>query len=195
MVSSEAQEGTAVASQSVKVLLISGSTRASSSNSAALRAAAAIAPAGLVTRTFDGLTALPPFNPDEDHDPLPVSVKGLRGAVSDADAVLFCCPEYAGSLPGSFKNLLDWLVGGGELYGKPVGSINVAAEGRGKDAQADLRRVLAYLGASEVERCWVDLAIGQGGRDPDGQVVDPDFRAGLDGLLRALATHVEERRQ
>lgn len=41
-----------------------------------------------------------------------------------ADAVLFCTPEYAGALPGSFKNLLDWTVGGGETYGKPAAWIN-----------------------------------------------------------------------
>ncbi|MGD0240963.1 MAG: NAD(P)H-dependent oxidoreductase [Streptosporangiaceae bacterium] len=35
--------------------------------------------------------------------------------------------EYAGTLPGSLKNLLDWTVGGGEIYGKPAGWINVAA--------------------------------------------------------------------
>ena len=32
---------------------------------------------------------------------------------------MFCTPEYAGGLPGSFKNLLDWTVGGGEIYRKP----------------------------------------------------------------------------
>jgi NAD(P)H-dependent FMN reductase len=43
--------------------------------------------------------------------------------VADARILL----EYAGTLPGSLKNLLDWTVGGGEIYGKPAGWINVAA--------------------------------------------------------------------
>ena len=59
---------------------------------------------------------------------------GLRRQLADADAVLFCTPEYAGTLPGSLKNLLDWTVGGGELYGKPVAWINVANPGRGDGA-------------------------------------------------------------
>ena len=40
--------------------------------------------------------------------------------------MLFSTPEYAGALPGSFKNLLDWTVGGGETYGMPVGWVNVS---------------------------------------------------------------------
>ena len=54
----------------------------------------------------------------------------LRAALAAADGVLFCTPEYAGALPGSFKNLLDWTVGGGEMYGQPVAWIYVAADGR-----------------------------------------------------------------
>jgi NAD(P)H-dependent FMN reductase len=42
--------------------------------------------------------------------------------------VLFCTPEYAGALPGSFENLLDWTVGGGEMYRKPVAWINASTE-------------------------------------------------------------------
>ena len=41
--------------------------------------------------------------------------------------MLFCAPEYAGLMPGSLKNLLDWTVGGVEMNGKPTASINVAA--------------------------------------------------------------------
>ncbi len=46
----------------------------------------------------------------------PETVTTLRRQIADADARLFCPPEYAGTLPGSLKNLLDWAVGGGEIY-------------------------------------------------------------------------------
>ena len=61
-----------------------------------------------------------------------------------------CTPEYAGALPGSFKNLLDWTVGGGQTYGMPVAWINVsgaAAPTGGADAHDSLRKVLGYTGA------------------------------------------------
>lgn len=128
----------------VRLLLLSGSTRAASTNAAALRAAHAMDEAGVTTVLYEGLAGLPAFNPDDDADPLPAAVADLRARIAAADGVLVCTPEYAGGLPGSFKNLLDWTVGGGELYRKPVTWITVAPEGRGTQAQEALRTVLGY---------------------------------------------------
>ena len=51
-------------------------------------------------------------------------------------ALLIATPEYAHGLPGSLKNLLDWLVGSGELYGKRV---VVAQRGAERRARHDTR--------------------------------------------------------
>ncbi|MGY2031664.1 NADPH-dependent FMN reductase [Nocardia gipuzkoensis] len=75
------------------VLLISGSTRAASTNSAALRTVSAIAPDGVETRWYDGLAELPAFNPDDDGTTHP-SVVGLREQLSRADAVLLAAAEF-----------------------------------------------------------------------------------------------------
>ena len=114
----------------VRILLISGSTRRGSGNTAALRTVQALAPDGITAEMYDGLAALPAFSPDEDEHP-PGPAADLRARIAAAGALLFCTPEYAGTLPGSLKNLLDWTVGGGEIYGKPVGWVNVAVGGRG----------------------------------------------------------------
>ena len=103
----------------VRILLISGSTRRGSGNTAALRTVQALAPDGIMAELYDGLAALPAFSPDEDERP-PGPAADLRARIAAADALLFCTPEYAGTLPGSLKNLLDWTVGGGEIYGKPA---------------------------------------------------------------------------
>ena len=100
---------------------------------------------------YEGLAGLPAFNPDHDGERVPEAVAELRREIAAADAVLFCPPEYTGSLPGSLKNLLDWTVGGGEMYGKPVARISAAAEGRGMGAQDALASVLGYLGATVTE--------------------------------------------
>jgi chromate reductase, NAD(P)H dehydrogenase (quinone) len=173
----------------MKVLLISGSTRSSSTNTAALLTAAALAPPEVTTIRYDGLAALPAFNPDDDGDRLPGVVAGLRGEIEAADAVLFCTPEYAGTLPGSFKNLLDWTVGGGQLYGKPVAWLNVAAANRGGGAQETLLSVLGYVGAVIVEPACRHLPVDRSAIGPDGTVSDPAFAAGMAGVWADLARH------
>ncbi len=130
-----------------RVLLISGSLRAGSTNTAVLQTAAAVAPDDVTAVLYNGVASLPHFNPDDDVEPLAAPVSELRAAIGAADAVLFSTPEYAGALPGSFKNLLDWTVGGGEIYEKPVAWVNPStAPNAAADAHASLRIVLAYAG-------------------------------------------------
>jgi NAD(P)H-dependent FMN reductase len=138
-----------------EVLLVSGSLRADSVNSTALRTAAALAGAGIRTRLYEGMGTLPHVNPDDDPDggPLPAPVADLHRRLADADAVLFCTPEYGGSLPGSFKNLLDWTVGLGETYGKSVAWINASSRpdpDAGSGAHAAQRTVLGYTGPADI---------------------------------------------
>ena len=102
-------------SSRVHLLFVSGSTRAGSTNTAVLRTAQTVLPAGVTSVLYAGLAELPAFNPDDDYAPLPPTVADLRQHIAAANAVVFCTPEYAGALPGSFKNLLDWTVGGGEM--------------------------------------------------------------------------------
>jgi NAD(P)H-dependent FMN reductase len=170
-----------------RLLVISGSTRRGSTNSAAVHTAHDLLGDGAVV--YDDLAGLPAFNPDDDHDQVPAPVAGLRAEIAKADAVVFCTPEYAGTLPGSFKNLLDWTVGGGEIYGKPVSWINVASPGRGEGADATLRTVLTYVGASILESSGVRVPVGHDAVDGDGLIADPATR---DQLARALDRIVAE---
>lgn len=174
----------------MRILLISGSTRQASGNTATLRTVRALAPDTVAAELYDGLAGLPAFNPDDDHDPLPPAVAELREQIAAADAVLFCVPEYAGTLPGSLKNLLDWTVGGGEIYGKPAGWVNVAAGGRGRGAEEHLALVLGYVGAVTVAAACVRLPVPRDAVGDDGTIADPDIRAGLTSVVSALANHV-----
>jgi NAD(P)H-dependent FMN reductase len=108
-----------------RVLAISGSLRAESSNTALLNAAARVAPADMTFRYFTGLGQLPHFNPDLDVAPRrPEAVERLRIAVAAADALLISSPEYAHGVPGSLKNGLDWLVSGAEFPAILVGLLS-----------------------------------------------------------------------
>lgn len=178
----------------MRILLISGSTRERSTNTAALRTAHELAPAGVTAVLYDELSELPAFNPDADHEPPHPAVERLRRELGRADAVLFCSPEYAGSLPGSLKNLLDWTVGSGDLYRRPVAWVNVAAEGRGGGAVEQLRTVLGYVDAEVIEHACLRLSVSRDAVGPCGTVVDDDLRSGLAELLDAIAQHVRRHR-
>jgi hypothetical protein len=62
----------------MRILAISGSLRAASSNGAVLQAAARLAPAGVEVVHYKGLGDLPHFNPDLDTDDPPEVVRALR---------------------------------------------------------------------------------------------------------------------
>jgi chromate reductase len=181
----------------ISILLISGSLRTGSTNSALLRTARAIAPDGVVATLYGGLGDLPHFNPDDDVDgePLAPVPADLRAQLDASGAVLFSTPEYAGGLPGSFKNLLDWTVGGG-TYEKPVAWINASASPTGAaSAHASLRTVLTYTGTDIVETACRHIPVPRSSIGPDGLVDDPSIRARVVDVLRSLAEHVAARRQ
>ncbi len=70
-----------------------------------------------------------------------------RAAVTRADALVIATPEYAGGMPGVLKNALDWLVGTGELYDKPVALLSAApSPERGANARRWLDEVVGYQG-------------------------------------------------
>jgi chromate reductase, NAD(P)H dehydrogenase (quinone) len=176
--------------EQARILLVSGSTRSGSTNTAALATAAAIAPSRVAAVPYDGLADLPAFNPDHDGDRLPEAVAGLRRQVAESDAVLFCTPEYAGSLPGSLKNLLDWTVGGGELYRKPAAWINVAAPGRGKGAEDSLAAVLGYVDADIIDGACRRIPVDRAAIGPDGTVIGLQFAVDIADVWDVILTHL-----
>jgi putative hydrolase of the HAD superfamily len=125
------------------IVAISGSLRKGSSNTALLEAIAAAMPDGHTMALFDGLADLPAFNPDFDTDGTPEVVTQFRAQIRSADAVAISSPEYAHGVVGSLKNALDWLVGNGELYQKPLAFVHVST--RGQISQAALRETLTVM--------------------------------------------------
>jgi chromate reductase, NAD(P)H dehydrogenase (quinone) len=173
----------------LRILAISGSLRAGSSNLALLRAAAAVAPEGMEVIFYEEIGTLPHFNPDLDGEGSvpPPPVKTFRVLLGQVDGVLISSPEYAHGLPGSLKNALDWIVSSGELTDKPVVLINASASG-GHRAQASLMQTLRVMGANVlVDASLVEPFVGK--KLTPGGELDPGaaraLRASLDGLVRA----------
>jgi len=127
----------------MKIVAICGSLRSQSSNLALLRAVAKIA---AEVRIYGGLGKLPHFNPDDDVEGAtpPPAVAELRAMLAEADGILISSPEYAHGVPGSLKNMLDWLVSDGALVGKPVALINASPVG-GEFARDSLLETLRTM--------------------------------------------------
>jgi chromate reductase, NAD(P)H dehydrogenase (quinone) len=104
----------------MKFFALTGSLRTQSVNTEVLRACQFLATGDATIALYNGLGALPHFNPDLDREGMepPPAVAELRARIGEADALLISCPEYAHGPAGSLKNLLDWMVSAPEMYGK-----------------------------------------------------------------------------
>lgn len=178
--------------QRPSILMISGSGRAGSTNTAVVNTAAQLAPPEVRPDTFDGLGELPLFNPDADLEGAEVDhrVALLRRQVARGDAVLICTPEYAGALPAALKNLLEWTIGDGGLYAKPVAWINAAGPGAptgAADAHASLRKVLQYAGADIIEQASVRIPVSRSDLGTDGLIESVDIRREVAAAVERLA--------
>src|SRR5262245_5338451 len=162
----------------MRLLALSGSLRATSSNAAIVRAVARIAP----VCAFD-IASLPHFSPDLDVEPLPAPVGALRAAVGAHDALVIATPEYAHGMPGALKNALDWLVSATEPIHKPVLLISASPSGAAH-AHAQLLEVLRTMsmrvvdgGAHVFSRAKLDTS----GEVSDAALLDA-IRDGVDQL-------------
>ncbi|WEV26692.1 NAD(P)H-dependent oxidoreductase [Streptomyces sp. 71268] len=174
----------------MRILAISGSLRATSSNGAVLETALETLDRSTWTVTYGEIGTLPHFNQDldgEDAIPHP-SVAALRSAVAEADALLFVSPEYAHGVPGTLKNAIDWLVSTGELGGKPTAVITASPHPAGGEFAYDqLRETLGMLHAQLVDDACLRIPVVGTKLDREtGRVRDEATRAELTSALSAL---------
>ncbi|HSU95766.1 MAG TPA: NADPH-dependent FMN reductase [Gemmatimonadaceae bacterium] len=175
------------------ILAISGSLRTGASNTTVLQAAALLAPPGVTITLYDGLGALPHFNPDldsQDGDQLPAIVADLREQIGRADGVLISCPEYAHGIPGSFKNLLDWLVGSTEFPGKPVALLNTSP--MSVHAPAQLAEILTTMNARLIREASVTVQPRSRGSSAGDIATDPEVSVTLRNAIVALIDAAHE---
>jgi chromate reductase len=133
-----------------KLLLISGSARKGSYNTALLHAFKEALPEGSTAEIAE-YGDIPLYNQDVEGSAYPESAKALKAKIRAADGVVIATPEYNRSIPGYLKNMIDWTsrpYGDSAWDGKPVyvtgasgGAIGTAL------AQYVLKQSLAYLNA------------------------------------------------
>lgn len=171
------------------IVALCGSLRRESYNRRLLRAAAVELTPDVVLEEWSHLSWVPPYSEDFDHGEGPPAVAELRRTLASADGALIATPEYNGSVPGQLKNALDWAsrpFPDNALQGKPVAVIGASISLFGAVwAQAELRKVLRTAGAEVIDD---DLPVVQAhdAFAPDGSLRDPELRARLATIVRAL---------
>lgn len=166
-----------------RLLTVCGSLQDRSANRAALGAAAAFAvAAGATVDDFDRLADVPAFVADRAGEAIEV-VDDWRRRAGAADVVLVAAPEYAGAVAGAVKNAFDWLVGGGELYRKPVAVLSAGTSG-GLHARRMMAQTLTWQGAYVVAE--LGIASPRTKFDDAGRVAHEGTAVALTSLTRTL---------
>ncbi len=182
------------------ILGLSGSLRAGSFNSALLRAAVGEVPAG-VTLEIGSIKGIPLYDGDvESEHGLPESVVKLKERIVAADALLLVTPEYNNSIPGVFKNAIDWLSRppadiGRVFGGRPVGVIG-ASPGRWGTllSQTAWLQVLKTLGTQAYFGGRLQVAQAGDAFDANGALVDARIREQLKKYLAGFTEFVAAQR-
>jgi chromate reductase len=186
--------------EEMRLLGLSGSLRAGSWNTALLRAAGELAPAGARVGIFD-LAAIPQYDQDRDDQAggsrPPEAVRELRQAVAAADAMVLASPEYNWSYSGVLKNALDWCSRPGFksiLVGVPTLLIGASGgpAGTGR-AQLHLRQVLLSTRTPVLIEA-LQVANAAGCFDEGLRLCDEALRDQLAYLLGLLCAEVDRAR-
>ena len=173
--------------QRIKILAISGSLRANSSNAIMLKAIEQLMPARVDFFVYKGLAELPPF---DDADDTPITVSVWRKHLQDADAVLVCSPEYAFGVPGSLKNAFDWTVGSGEMVNKPLALITASTGG--EKAHAAWLQIFTALSAVIPNECALLIPHIRSKLNTAGEITDAATLAAIKKLIDGLLVFLQK---
>jgi len=179
-----------------RLIGLSGSLRQASFNTALLKAAAQVAPEGshIEVHTIHGI---PLYDADlEEHEGIPPAVAQLKDAIAAADGLLLATPEYNNSIPGVFKNAIDWL-------SRPAGDI---ARVFGAKPVAIMGTSPGNFGTLLSQNAWLPVlrTLGTapwfGGRlivphaaslfDANGELIDAAARTRLQTFVAGFCRHV-----
>lgn len=179
---------------------LSGSLRSGSFNSALLRAAASAMPAG-TTLEIGSIKGIPLYDADvEAEHGLPDAVTKLKERIAASDGLLLVTPEYNNSLPGVFKNAIDWLSRPPAdiprvFGGRPVGVIG-ASPGRFGTllSQTAWLPVLKTLGTAAYFGGRLQISSAGSVFNDAGELIDERIRDLLRQYVEGFVAFVEETR-
>jgi chromate reductase len=185
----------------VTLVGISGSLRKSSYNSALLRAAATLMPQGAELR-IETIREIALYDGDvEATEGIPAPVAALKDKIAAAHGLLLVTPEYNNSIPGVFKNAIDWLSRPPSdiprvFRGKPVALIGASPGGFGTIlSQNAWLPVLRTLGAQMWSEGRLLVSRAPSVFAADGTLADEKTQGALRKFLEGFVGFVESTRR
>jgi len=176
---------------SLKVMAICGSVRASSANLFLLQLLHRILGDRAIFSIHTSLDTLPHFNPDLDKDLPPSEVTDFRKEVEAADGIIICSPEYVFSMPAVLKNSLEWLVSTTVLEHKPMAVITAGASA--SSALESIVKVTGTLGAEHIPQTQMAIAGARGKINADGVILDEQLVKDLQKLCDDFLSQINAR--
>jgi chromate reductase len=173
------------------VLGLSGSLRHGSLNTLLLNAAVQLMPADSQL-TIGSIRGIPLYDGDlEQQEGIPAVVAQLKDQIAAADGLLLVTPEYNASIPGVFKNAIDWLTRPSEdiarvFRDRPVAVIGASPGPFGTThAQLAWATVLRRINTRPFHRAG-QITVLHAAKvfDPQGRLQDERLRARLSDYLR-----------
>jgi len=178
------------------IIGISGALRRGSYNGSLLRSAVEVAPAGLAIEVAS-VRDIPLYDGDlEAEHGIPEPVRALKDRIAAADGLLLVTPEYNNSIPGVFKNVIDWLSRPPQdiarvFGGKPVALMGATPGPGGTSlAHAAWLPVLRTLGTQTWSGPRVYVSNAAKVFDADGRIVDEAIRAAVAKHLSGFAEFI-----
>ncbi|MDB5096799.1 MAG: NADPH-dependent reductase [Cyanobacteria bacterium RYN_339] len=173
------------------IVALAGSLRAGSFNRKLARLGAdALARAGASVDLVDLREVMMPlYDGDlEEQEGLPPGAVAFKARLAKAQGLWIACPEYNSSVPGTFKNAIDWASRGDEdVFAGKVVALTGASPGMygAMRAHYHLRQIVTTLG------CWAlpeQLLVPRAHEafGPDGALLNAKSSAMLEELAHAL---------
>lgn len=185
--------------ETVRILAVAGSFRKQSLNRKLLaNGVAALRKMGVEVDELDlNELNIPIYSQDiEDNEGFPPGVQEFKRRIQAADGLLFASPEYNYSVPGGFKNALDWASRGTPdvLRGKVAALLSASPGGFGGiRMNAHLRQVMRALGVLPIHE-QVTLSRAHEAFNEDGTLKSAHVANQVQEVAAALVNEVKLRK-
>lgn len=169
--------------QKPKILCLVGSASSNSSNHKLAARITELTKDDLEITIYRHLHKLPHFDTELSIENTPQPVLDLRAAISNADGLLICTPEYIFSIPSALKNALEWCVSTTVFPQKPVGFITASAHG--KKGHEELTLILQTIEAKTTPEASLLIQGVKSKISPQGEITDSQTQQSITTFVQA----------